>query len=447
MCGKIMMSVGYESTPIDDSEFRYGRNMDVLDMTRHYEQFEYDFDLQEKLGIKAMRYHTRWNDVLVSVDQENANGVYDWSPLVPIYDSIRRRGFELTADLCHHKVPRKIARSFANPAFPEIFCDYAMQVQKQFPWIKKYSLINEAAVTALFHCTSQWGSYHWSDVFMNMAKATSLASRALKAQDPEIDFVYPEPIDHDVVEDPNDPVITEKVEFLMQWGRFGMDDLLQGKIEDDHRFFQHLVEHGARPEKILWFRDNPAESYVRGLDFYVHCFKVWRRDPNTGLIACTTNLNPPPLSEVIKQYRDHMPETRLAIGETNTRGTVRDRITFWVYTMTECLKAGLDSYAWWGLTDADCWGSGNYTTRVQSQQADPVGIYTLSDHPEYGRLWTRQPNEFSRLVELFVKGQIDISDIPCFEPSGELKEVLTAHATLHMPNRKLLAYNAITKVA
>ncbi len=48
---KPKLAVGYECTPIGDAEKIFGEPRDVLDATRHYEQFEHDFDLQEELGI------------------------------------------------------------------------------------------------------------------------------------------------------------------------------------------------------------------------------------------------------------------------------------------------------------------------------------------------------------------------------------------------------------
>ncbi len=50
------LAVGYECTPISDAEEICGEPRDVLDATRHYEQFEADFDLQKSLGVRELRY-------------------------------------------------------------------------------------------------------------------------------------------------------------------------------------------------------------------------------------------------------------------------------------------------------------------------------------------------------------------------------------------------------
>ena len=106
-----------------------------------------------------------------------------------------------------------------------------------------------------------------------------------------------------------------------------------------------------------------------------------------------------------------MPGVKLGIAETNTRGTVEERIKFWKYTLIQCVKAELPFYTWWGLTDADTWGGENFTRWVNSNPADPVGIYTLSNHPNHGRLWNRHSNKFSELFKAFTTGTITLTDI------------------------------------
>ncbi len=285
---KPKLAVGYECTPICDAETICGEPKDVLDATRHYERFEYDFDLQEELGIYELRYPAGWDKVLISPYR------YNFDAIAPLMESIRRRGFIPTIDLCHHKPPRKIKNGFANPEFPNYLLDFALEFQKAFPWIERYTIINEPAVTALFHSDeiSLWSNHKWSDVFLNMAYAISTTSRALKKRNPRIKFFQPEPIDHDAAASDADEEIVKHVNFLHEHGRFGMDNLLRGKIDDSHPFFESLISKGAEPEKVLWFRNNPAEEYQKDLDFYIHCFKLWFRD-RKGRLTHKINPNPP----------------------------------------------------------------------------------------------------------------------------------------------------------
>jgi len=86
------------------------------------------------------------------------------------------------------------------------------------------------------------------------------------------------------------------------------------------------------------------------------------------------------------------------------------------------------------LTDADMWGDGNLTRWWRTGNPDPVGIYNLTNHPVKGRLWNREANEFSEVLKAYAHGQLSIQDIPAYQFSGELKNVLngyTGHHTKH----------------
>ncbi len=413
------LAVGYECTPIGNAKRLFGEPRDVLDATRHYERFEYDFDLQQELGISELRYPACWDKVLV------APYTYDFEKIAPIMESMRRRGFVPTIDLCHHKVPKLIENGFANPEFPNHLLHFALAFQKAFPLVERYTIINEPAVTALFHSTEVgfWAKHRWSDVFLNMAEAISIVSGALKKRNPRIKFFQPEPIDHDAVVENADAELVASVEFLREHERFGMDNLLRGRIDEAHPFFQKLVEKGANSDRILWFQKNPAQPYQKDLDFYAHCFKIWYRNRG-GHPTHKINPNPPSLSAVIVDYKKRLPDIQLGIGETNVRGNVRDRITFFKWVLEQCAASGIERVSWWGLTDSDMWGGGNLTRWWRPRFPDPVGIFTLTDDREHGRLWTRNKNEFSEIVKAYGNNQISIHDIPAYEFTGEMRAVL-----------------------
>jgi hypothetical protein len=422
---KPKLAVGYECTPICDAEKKFGEPRDVLDATRHYEQFERDFDLQQELGIGELRYPAGWDKILVSPY------CYNFERIAPIMESMRRRGFVPTIDLCHHKVPKKIKDGFANPEFPEYLLDFALEFQKAFPWVERYTIINEPAVTALFHSDGLWGKHKWSDVLLNMAYAISVTSHALKKRNPRIKFFQPEPIDHDALADNADAELVAHVKFLRDYGRFGMDSLLGGKIDDSHPFFERLVAKGADPKRVLWFQKNPSVPYQKDLDFYVHCFKIWYRD-RRGQMTHKVNPNPPSLVSVIADYKAQMPEMTMGIGETNVRGPVRDRITFFKWVLEQCAEARISRVSWWGLTDADMWGQGNLTRWWRTGKPDPVGIYTLTDNSVKGRLWNREANEFSEVLKAYAHNQISIEDIPAYRFTGELRTVLNGYTRHRM---------------
>jgi beta-glucosidase len=427
----VVVDVGHEGTPIGNAVQLRNQALDVLDVTRHYEQYEDDFDLQKKsLGISNSRYSITWGKVYVNEEQQ------DFSFYKPILQAMKDRGIVPTIDLCHHRTAHQIPGSYTNPDFPEMLMRYAINAKNEFPWVKRFVLINEPAVTSFLHANGTWGQYEWSRVFLNMAKAIVLTSHALLAMDPEVEFFSPEPIDHDVVSDSQDREMVEKVEFLTNWGRFGMDDLLSGRVNEHHGFYHHLIENGATPDELEWFQSNRAVAYNRDLDFYLHNLKEWVRVD--GKLTSRINPNPPTLAQVICEYRKRMPEMRFGIAETNLRGTIRDRITWFRWVLEQCRKAGIRRLTWWGLTDADTWGDGNFTNRINdgTNPPDPVGIFALKDDPKHGRLWKREANEFSDIVASYAKGEISIEDIPAYKFTGEFKAELQGYVK-HMHHMAL----------
>ncbi len=100
------------------------------------------------------------------------------------------RGFVPTIDFVSSQSSEKIENGFANPEFPNHLLDFALEFQKAFPFVERYTIINEPAVTALFHSTDVglWAQHKWTDVFLNMAEAISIVSRALKEKIRALDF-------------------------------------------------------------------------------------------------------------------------------------------------------------------------------------------------------------------------------------------------------------------
>lgn len=215
-----------------------------------------------------------------------------------------------------------------------------------------------------------------------------------------------------------------------------MDNLLRGKIAEGGAFYNRLIERGADSERVLWFQTNPAETYQKDLDFYVHCFKVWFRN-RRGHLTHRTNPNPPSLSAVVADYKAHLPDVSMSIGETNVRGEIRDRITFFKWVLEQCAASGIERVSWWGLTDADLWGAGNLTRWWRTNKnPDPVGIFTLRDDAARGRNWRREESEFSEIVRAYGTGQIQIADIPAYEFTGELKTVLNGYVRNHLKSQR-----------
>ena len=68
---------------------------------------------------------------------------------------MRRLGIEPIADLCHFGVPDWVG-SFQNPDWPGYFAEYARAFARRYPWVSRYTPVNEIFVAARFS-----GQYGW----------------------------------------------------------------------------------------------------------------------------------------------------------------------------------------------------------------------------------------------------------------------------------------------
>jgi hypothetical protein len=419
---KVEINVGYEATPIGQDPLQ-----DVLSLTNHYELHEVDFDYQKMLDIHGLRYSPNWSKVWLG------NGQYNFSFYDRIFEAMLARNFDLTLDPIHHRAAMQIPGGFANPDFPKLARDYAIALKERHPWIKKWMPINEPALTAFMHSTQDrtWATpphsqnyLPWKDVYLNMARAIVLITRTLKMMDPEMEFFLPEPLSNHRALNPNDPVVSAKVDFLNNTARYGMDELLNGKVHENHPWFHHLINEGATPEEINWFRDHTAVPYCRDFDYYIQQNHCWL-DNETFII----DPEPAPMSELIRLHKERTPYLTFNIAETNIRGTVRDRIIWFKHVYLQCMLADIRRMTWWGLTDSDTWGDKNFANHLPKRKApaDPVGIITLSDDDVNDRrLYHRSENEFSDIVGAIVRGEMEVEDIPDYEPSGEFAKQLPA---------------------
>ncbi len=100
-----IINIGYEDTEITESIHKTGKPLSVHDIIRHNERYEYDFDLQQKLGAKDLRYSINMSRIFVTMHE------FDFSFYDPILKSMQRRDFVPTIDLCHHKVAYQLRGS------------------------------------------------------------------------------------------------------------------------------------------------------------------------------------------------------------------------------------------------------------------------------------------------------------------------------------------------
>lgn len=407
---------GFESTHI------FGTGKDVLELTKHTEFVEQDLKLAASTGMTQMRYSVPWHTI------ERVPGKYDWKWLDRAMSRMQLLGIEPILDPLHHtSFPAWLRGGFANRNFSKLYLDFVTAVAERYPWARHYTVVNEPFVTTWF-CGHEgvWYPYYkgpdnFVPMLMNVIEAIINVSRMLVAHREDVCLVH---VDAAERHRAADEVSRAHAEFGNNV-RFLVQDLVLGKVDQNHFFYDYLTRHGAKEEQLAKFREEPARIDVMGLDYYSHCELEWcskgRVYPNVtpeGLV--------PTAVEYAERYR--LP---IMLTETNVRGFVSDRISWLKFMSEQCeeierkvggLGLPFEGFCWYPFIDSTDWCS---LVKEAKGCIDPQGIFWLDN-----RTLKRNHSELSELYRALALGQITSKDIPAYRFQAPLDKDLAAFAPM-----------------
>jgi beta-glucosidase/6-phospho-beta-glucosidase/beta-galactosidase len=237
--------------------------VDEMEKCRHYENWRTDFDLVRDLGIEYLRYGPPYYKTHLGP------GRYDWSFTDETFHALADLKIAPIVDLCHFGVPDWIA-SFQNPDFPRLFADYARAFATRFPWVKRYTPVNEIFVAATF--SAQWGWWNerlssdraFVTALKHLCQANLLAMRAILEVQPNALFVQSESSEffhaHDPAAQPHAYIYNEK--------RFLSLDLTYGHPVSS-TMYDYLLDNGMTRDEYHWFGDHHVKARcIMGNDYY-----------------------------------------------------------------------------------------------------------------------------------------------------------------------------------
>jgi dTDP-4-dehydrorhamnose reductase len=236
------------------------------DQSRETGHRERDGDLAAiaSLGIRTLRYPVLWETV--SPDDPDS---CDWSWHDQRLGHIRDLGIEPIAGLVHHG-SGPLYTNLLDPEFPEKLAVHARRVAERYPWIEMFTPVNEPLTTARFS-----GLYgHWYPhgsgygpflrALVNQCKGVLLSMRAIREVTPNARLVQTE----DLGKTFSTPRLAYQAEHenVRRWLSF---DLLVGKVDTDHPFWQELIDHGIAPEELAFFCEHPCPPDIIGINHYL----------------------------------------------------------------------------------------------------------------------------------------------------------------------------------
>ena len=392
---------GIEGTHIGQSD------TNILETTRHHELYKRDLiQIAIADGIKKVRIVIPWPKI------EKKRNKYDWTWCDLYLAFIRRLGLTPVVDLIHHtSTPKYLKGGFLDPDFPERARLFHEVFARRYPWIKHYTPVNEPFSTA-WHAGHEgvWfpnlrGHEGYVPIALNMARAICLITETLRKEVPGVQIIHVDSCEYHQALDKESEYHAEKSNEI----RFSILDLVLGRDLDEHKHVGPIFrEHGMTEYDVEWFKEHAATIDVLGLDYYAIHEAGWTVEGRSE------DIRPLGLRRVALQYARRY-QVPIMLGETNMRGYIEDRISWFKYTLGECelleaelARMGLSfkGYCWYPYFDSTDWCS---MVCEPNGNIDPQGIYWLSKDT-----LERNPSEFTDLYARFANGKLRAADIPAY---------------------------------
>lgn len=239
------------------------RSFDQLDRTGHAVRID-DLDRFAQLGLRALRYPVLWERVA-------PRGVEaaDWSWPDARLARLRSLAVEPIVGLVHHG-SGPLGTDLLDPAFPERLAVYAGAVAARYPWVRRYTPINEPLSTARFSALyGHWYPHRrdtlsWARALLTQCRAVALSMGAIRRVNPDAQLVQTEDLGRAF----STPLLDYQASFEndRRWLSF---DLLCGRIDRRHRMWGFLTWAGVEERELAWFLDHPCPPDLLGINYYI----------------------------------------------------------------------------------------------------------------------------------------------------------------------------------
>lgn len=223
-----------------------------------------DIDLLAGLGVKAVRYPILWERVAPERPDR-----LDFSWTDRRLEMLRERGIEVIGALLHHGSGPHYT-DLIDRDFPKKLADYAARVAERYPWIARWTPVNEPLTTARFS-----GLYgHWYPhgrdystflrALYNQSRGTLEAMRAIRERIPGAGLVQTEDLGKTFSTAPLRHQAQHENE--RRWLSL---DLLCGRVDDRHPMWKFLRSAGIGVDALEAMASGEAAPALLGINHYL----------------------------------------------------------------------------------------------------------------------------------------------------------------------------------
>jgi len=216
------------------------------------------------LGIRTIRFPMLWEKLT-----RFGETAPDWDEAARRLERVAQAGLEPIVGLVHHgSGPRDT--SLLSPDFASRLAEFAGEMARRFPHIRRWTPVNEPLTTARFSCL--YG--HWypntkhDEPFVratvNQCLAVSRAMTAIRAHNPAAELIQTEDIGRVFAT----PLLEYHARFENNRRLLSLD-LLTGKVGDDHPLRRWLAKYGATEGELAELRRGEGRPDLVGVNHYL----------------------------------------------------------------------------------------------------------------------------------------------------------------------------------
>jgi dTDP-4-dehydrorhamnose reductase len=235
---------------------------DQVQDTGHYAR-ACDLERIASVGITTLRYPVLWESVAPRRGDE-----MDWAWHDLRLRRLRALGIDVIAGLVHHG-SGPCYTDLLDPCFGEKLAHFAGAAAARYPWIKRFTPVNEPLTTARFSALyGHWYPHHRNEqsflrALVNQCRGIVLAMQAVRRVTPSAQLIQTE----DLGKTFSSQALQYQADFEnhRRWLSF---DLLCGRVDAAHPLHDHLLQNGISKAELGVFQEQPCPPDVLGMNHY-----------------------------------------------------------------------------------------------------------------------------------------------------------------------------------
>jgi dTDP-4-dehydrorhamnose reductase len=354
------------------------------------------------LGVTASRTPVLWERVAPDSPHER-----DFSEPERRLDALRAAGIEPIVTLLHHGSGPSYT-DLLDPAFPLWFAEYAEAAARAFPWVRRWTPINEPLTTARF--STLYGVWYpnmrddrgFGRAMVNQTLAQQAALRRIRKVIPDAQFILTEDLQRFTA---GDDGVADYVAFLRERVYLSAE-LVAGRVGDAHPLAAFLTGRcGVNELEFAMMQRDAAVPDLLAFNHYPHSERyLFSQDETPGDVPAVyvENEPVPAIGPLLRAAAERL-RLPLAVGEVHVHAPAPERVRWLAQHAADVESLRVDGvdvralgvWAAFGMVD---WHS---LLRRRAQVVED-GIYTFA-----GPNGTPQPTAVAGAVrELAATGRI-----------------------------------------